>query len=961
MRASIAASPPLAGVWVGSSIDSHEQGALAPPAAETGGTGALAPHGEAERPHRSAMVSTFGPLTGALLQRIVGGVVFGENDIQQLRTLNESHTVVYAMPSRSFVDYLYFNFAFSQHRLPLVRFANHVNTWALRRFFAALRALLGRSSHAEDQQFFRERVQEGDPTLVFLERPRGGARSAAEFGVPYLEALVEVQENSPRPVLVVPLLLVWDKHPDSERPTVLDEVFGTKHAPGFFRKMAHVARTAYENFLNLGAPQVVVGTPQELPSGDPPTAADTLCRSLSDMFERERRIIVGPGVKSAAQLRYEILTDERTREAIEKVARETGDDIAEVQKRAGDQIKEIAASFSMFVIKILAALLTGVWNQIYDGLEIDEDGLDRVRESARESRIVLVPSHKSHVDYLLLSYLFYRRGLIPPHIAAGINLSFWPLGPLFRRSGAFFLRRSFSGDPLYPHMFNAYLVKLLEEGFFIEFFIEGTRSRTGRLNPPKYGMLNMIVEAFRSGSIERLTFVPVSVGYQNIIEGSTYRKELAGGEKRGESVGGLFRSLNVLRQRYGQVYIEFGDPIDLQRFLDEYHEGRTDALEGEELARSVRRLAYRIIHRINDVTTVTPSALAALVVLNNPARAMDRHTLSREVGFVLSFLEERKARLSNAIERALRANASRIHAPSRLSIEQSEIDEFDREFMEEALPSGQSQVRLTDQAVGAAVLPELEAALKLLGDKGLVDLRSVDDETLYAVHEDARTELSYYRNNIVHYFVPEAVFATALYGIEGSRVPIESVRQYARFLSRLFKYEFCFEERQRFDEVFERTRAYFSARGWVEQDEGDADALLVTDPPPAGAEFLRALLLPNIEAYFVAAATLEEFAVDWIDIKALTRRALSRGEGMQMKGELIYSESIARTSLENAYRVFREWGMLEQRSVQKGRRTLREVTLTEAYRGERIRELCSELKAMVVRQKRTPGDLLRDV
>lgn len=926
---------------------------------------ALAPRDSTVGRHRSAMVSRVGRLTSAILQWLLRGVVFSENDIAQLRELNESHTVVYAMSSRSVIDYLYFNTAFLQHRLPLVRFANHVNTWAMRPFFAALRTLLRRRRHAEDQQYFRERVQAAEPTLVFLERPRGGPRTAEEFGIPYLEALTEVADASPRPVAVVPLLLVWDKHPDSERRSVVDEVFGTKQAPGFFRKALHVIRTAYETFLNLGEPQVIIGAPVEvsgeLPQESPNQSAADLYARLSEDFDRERRIIVGPGVKSAAQLRYEILTDARTQDAIQTVARETGDDIAEVQKRAGDQVKEIAANFSMFVIKLLAALLTGVWNQIYDGLEIDESGLDKVRESARESRIVLVPSHKSHVDYLLLSYVFYRRGLIPPHIAAGINLSFWPLGPIFRRAGAFFLRRSFSGDPLYPHMFNAYLVKLLEEGFFIEFFIEGTRSRTGRLNPPKYGMLNMIVEAFRSGSIDRLTFVPVSVGYQNIIEGSSYREELSGGEKRSESLGGLFRSLNVLRQRYGQVYIEFGEPIDLQHFLDEYHAGESDELHGEELARSVRRLAYRIIHRINDVTTVTPSALAALVVLNNPARAMDPDTLSREVGFVLSFLEERRARLSNAIQRALRANASQIHAPSRITIEDSEIDEFDREFVDDELPSGKSQVRLTDQAVGRAVLPELQGALDLLGEKALVDKRDVDGETLYAVPEDARTELSYYRNNIIHYFVPEAVFATALYVVEGSRVALEDVRQYTHFLSRLFKYEFCFEERRRFDEVFQRTTAYFVARGWVERDEDDPSTLLVTDPPPAGAEFVRALLLPNIEAYFVAAATLEEFATEWVDIKELTKRALSRGEAMQMKGELIYSESIARTSLENAYRVFREWSVLEQRTVQKGRRSQREVTLSETYRGPLISELCADLKAMVVRQKRSPGDLLRIV
>ena len=916
--------------------------------------------------HPSAMVSRHNAVARALFGAIANGVAFHRSSIDTLRELEAAKTVVYVLNTRSTIDYLYFNVAFLKHNIGLVAFANDIRTWKARPLLQALRSLFrGRRGLPDDLSFFERVVRAGASAMLFVDRPRSLTSQARRFSLPYFLKLLELEPDVRANITLVPLVLIWDKHPDRAQPSLLDEVFGTNQAPGFLRKLVQMGRNAYESFLNLGQPQVLVGTPLSLASyTSEGRAADgeQLLTDLRDTFDRERRIVVGPGVKAARTLRHEILTDPRTQRAISEVALESGQDIATLQKQAGDDLKEIAANFSMQVIKVMASILSVVWNQIYDGLEVDERGLERVREVARESRIVLVPSHKSHVDYLLLSYVFYRQGLTPPHIAAGVNLSFWPLGPLFRRAGAFFLRRSFSGDPLYPRVFNAYLIKLLEEGFFLEFFIEGTRSRTGRLNPPKYGMLNMLVDAFLSGGIERLQFVPVSVGYENIIEGSSYRQELGGAEKRSENIGSLLKTPQVLVSKYGRVYVEFGEPIDTSTFLERYHPDPGLIPKGDELARTVRRLAYRLIHHINAVTTVTPSALAALVVLNNPARGMEESNLAREVGFIVSFLRERQARMSLTLRTALEASAARIHLPSQQTLEEDDFDDFDRDFVDHtALPSADSVVRLTDEAMGHAVLSSLREALALLGKKKMVEVQTVDDERMYVVPEDRRTELSFYRNNIIHYFVPEAVFATALYVVEGTRIDLDAIRSYTHFVSRLFKYEFCFEERRQFEDVFQRTARYFEARGWIERDASDPDLVLVTDPPPAGAEFLRGLLLPNVEAYYLAARSLSDFALEWVDARTLMKRALSRGAAMQVKGELIFSESVAKTSLENAYRVFREWGVTEQRDVTRGRRSIKEVRVTEDYRSTLLEELQEDLKAMIARQKRAPGELLRRI
>ncbi len=919
--------------------------------------------------HPSSMVTVIGRLTSWVLARLMSGVVFGNRSIQAIKDAESQGTVVYVMRSRSLVDYIYFNVAFRQHGIGLVRFANGINTWVFRPFWRALSTLIrGRRGLPRDPDSFSALVRAGAPTMLFLSRARSPVAEREQFSLPYVARAVQAQRNGADRIQVVPLLLLWDKHPGRDEPTLIDEVFGTSHDPGFFRKTAQLVTQTWESFLNLGAPQVEVSAPIDLESfvenragaSDIETAR-SLTAALSERLDRERRIIVGPGVKSARQIRQEILTDPNTVDAIRQVSVDTGQDIAKLQKRAGDALKAIAAEQSLFVVKVLSSLLSAVFHQIYDGMEIDEAGLDRIRDVARRKRIVLVPSHKSHIDYLVLSYIFYQSGLIPPHIAAGDNLSFWPLGPIFRRAGAFFLRRSFGDDPLYPRIFNAYLVQLLEEGFYLEFFIEGTRSRTGKLNPPKYGMLNMLVEAYRTRSDNAIAFVPVSVGYENIVEGTSYQRELEGAEKKSESLGGLLKTSQVLVSRYGRVYVEFGEPIDLGAFLAHHHPEGFDRLPREELDRSVRRLAYRIIHHINDVTTVTPSALAALTVLNNPAKAMDRETLIREVGFVLSFLQERNARLSGTLRTAVQARYASIKQLRQTPIDVDAFDEFDRDFVEDAaapeVPAQSSVVRRTDEAIGLAVLPTVEEALRLLEGKKLVEAREVGDEQLYCVAEDRRAELAFYKNNIIHYFVPEAVFATGLFVVEGTRIEIDDIRAYARFLSRLLKYDFCFEERDHFERVFEKTQQYFLDRGWVTESP-DGEAVEVTDPPPAGAEFLRGLLVPAVEGYYLAARVLLELGEEWVDAKALSRRMISRGRAMHLKGELIHGESVAKATIENALRVFREWGVVE-RADRGGRK--REIQVTEEYRGPLLEELCDELGAMVAHQTRRPGELLRRV
>jgi glycerol-3-phosphate O-acyltransferase len=912
------------------------------------------------------MVDRPGRILTWVVTWLLRSVVFARRQIDAVRDAQQRGSVVHVLPSRSIIDFLYFNVSFLQHDLQLARFSNGLNTWGLRPMGASLRALFRRRrSEEEERRAFRGLVDAAVPTALFLTRPGHRADRDAGYVLPWLEEVVRSARALEGPVLLLPMTVIWDRRPNHHRATWLDDVFGTRQDPGFFRRLLYVAQNVWQSFLQLGEPTVQLVAPIDVRAviDALPSATDTLVAAhvrdlLLDTFERERRVAVGPAIKSAARMRDEILDDHRTRDAVLQVARDQAAVPAQVFKRSSRILTEIAADFNLLFIKLLSAVLTLVWNQIYEGIEVDHEGLERIRETARDHRLVIVPSHKSHIDYLVISYVFYRNGLLTPHIAAGLNLSFWPLGTIFRRSGAFFLRRSFAGDPLYPILFNAYLVKLLEEGIPIEFFIEGTRSRTGKLNPPKYGMLNMIVDAYRSGEVDQLAFIPVSVGYENIIEGSSYRAELQGGEKKNENIGALLRTPQVLGSRYGRVYVEFGNPIDAGNFFAQYHGDSKGSLQRTDLDRTVRRLAYRIIHSINDVTTVSPSSLAALILLHARTGALAADELVERAGFVLDLLRSRDARMSRTLRANVNRHLARIARSERPSIDPSAFDEFDREYIEAANADTAAWKTAVppEVALGEAVVEPLNVALELLAKKRLVERT----DRGWSCPPDRRIELAYYRNNIVHFLVPDAVFASAVCAARRAdgHVPLSEAAQYAAFLSRILKYEFCFEERREFQTVFDRSCAWFVEREWLHHPE---PSTLVLSEESDAMRFVRQMLLPTLESYWLAALTLTGMGADTVDERTLTRRTLQRARQLQTLERLRLPESMSQPTIENAWRIFREWGVLEAVTETGPRRRGRLYRLESAYHSPLLGELVDVLLHLRDGQARATGDLLHRI
>ncbi|QAU24854.1 glycerol-3-phosphate 1-O-acyltransferase PlsB [Dyella sp. M7H15-1] len=412
---------------------------------------------------------------------------------------------------------------------------------------------------------------------------------------------------------------------------------------GRFRRMLALLLNGRDTIVHFSAPVSLRTVMDESRELQPERFARKIARVLRTHFRRIRAAVIGPDLSHRRTVVDAVLNAEPVRTAITATASKEGISYAKAWERAHKMTMEIAADYSHPVVRSLSFLLRNFWNKLYDGITMHH--FDKARAAAPGYEVVYVPSHRSHADYLLMSYQLYASGVVVPHIAAGVNLNLPLIGPLLRRGGAFFLRRSFKGNALYPVVFNEYLAQLIDRGVPIEYFIEGGRSRTGRLLAPRAGLLTMTVRAFLRAPRRPVLFQPVYIGYEKLTEGKSYAGELSGQPKEKESLIGLIRSLSVLRQRYGHVALNFGEPIELMPMLDatskDWRNTTGDANTKPEWLNSVvDKLAEQIQININRAADVNPINLLALALLSTPKHAMAENDLLTQLELMKSLLQE---------------------------------------------------------------------------------------------------------------------------------------------------------------------------------------------------------------------------------------------------------------------------------------------------------------------------------
>ncbi|GLQ31216.1 glycerol-3-phosphate 1-O-acyltransferase PlsB [Litoribrevibacter albus] len=443
-----------------------------------------------------------------------------------------------------------------------------------------------------------------------------------------LHSIETLQKNAEFDVQVVPVTVIWGRNPDKEK-SLFRSLFSDNWSSAgkiqqFFTVLIHGRDTLVQFSKPISLRSIMK------PEEPAERTAKKIQRILRVHQRRSREAIVGPDLSHRRTLMRSLLHSNVMRQAIQKEAEEHGISIEKAEKRALKYADELASNMSYSTIRFLEVILGWVWNKIYDGIEINH--LENLEKVARANSIVYVPCHRSHVDYLLLSYILYQNGYQPPHIAAGINLNIPVIGSILRRGGAFFMRRSFKGNPLYSSLFNEYMHTMFTRGFSVEYFVEGGRSRTGRQLTPKAGMLAMTVRSFLRDSKKPIKFMPIYVGYEKILEGNTYLGELRGANKEKESVGGLFKALKHLRNSFGKVRMNFGHAIDLKTELDNFRPGWRDEDYGDDyrpdwLNAFVDQLSTQVATSINSSVSVNPINMIGAVLLATPKQALSEHVL----------------------------------------------------------------------------------------------------------------------------------------------------------------------------------------------------------------------------------------------------------------------------------------------------------------------------------------------
>ena len=413
---------------------------------------------------------------------------------------------------------------------------------------------------------------------------------------------------------------------------------------GRFRRMLAMLLNGRDTVVHFSAPVSLRSALDEAGDITPERFTRKIARVLRTHFHRIRAAVIGPDLSHRRTVVDAVLNAEPVRAAIAASAAKEKISHAKAWRKAHKLVLEIAADYSHPVVRSVSFLLGNFWNKLYDGIAMHH--FDKARAAAPGFDVVYVPCHRSHADYLLLSYQLHVSGVVVPHIAAGVNLNLPGIGPILRRGGAFFLRRSFKGNALYSVVFNEYVAQLIDRGVPMEYFIEGGRSRTGRLLAPRAGMLVMTVRAFLRAPRRPVLFQPVYIGYEKLVEGNSYAGELSGQPKEKESLFGLVRGLmKVLRQRYGHVALNFGEPIELNPLLDAASaDWRTAGIDPEakpEWLNSVTdRLAEQIQINVNRAADVNPINLLALALLATPKHAMAESDLLAQLSLSKALLEE---------------------------------------------------------------------------------------------------------------------------------------------------------------------------------------------------------------------------------------------------------------------------------------------------------------------------------
>lgn len=825
--------------------------------------------------YTSGMVTEFNFLHDFFYKSFFRRVQTLNTDIKIIRDLNLKGPIVYVIKNRGQLEYRYFNELFLKERLKLVSSSNTAFTvfwWPIKKIW--------QFSLARLYQFYNNLPsQELSQDLVYLLKNQHhvflnlSVSRNDLFGLIQkdplepLRPLIDAQLQSESTITLVPLHFLYDKEPLKSEKTFFDLLFGEKSRPGAFRKFL-LMLVSYRK-----TPQAKFGEPIDLkaflndntskPFEEQVTA---LNHKIEDVLRIEHAKITGPKLKAKSQIIKSILADEKFLAQLELLADNSKSSVKNLKQQAEKMLNEIAADVNYSTIQFFYVALDYLWNHVYDGVMVKHEQLNKIRAQAGKNPIVLVPMHRSHIDYLLISYIFYANNITFPHTCAGINMNFWPVGTLFRKSGAFYIRRSTQGDQLYKETLNAYLQSLLSQDYCIEFFIEGTRSRTGKMLKPKMGILKMLLKAFDGGACEDIHFVPISINYDHIFEEKAYMSERSGQDKQKENAGALFKTGKFLGRKYGKVYIEFGEPISFRNYQERVKV--TDNLE--TLTEVTESFGYHLTREMNRIALVTPISLVALAMFSIQKMSFTYSELFQQIQKCKAYLNFKNVSYSDLI------------------------------------------LYNEDWAY--------QQTLQTLINRHLIKEVKTYEGVFYHVEVQRRIQLDYYKNNILHFFVSLGCLGKIFLAFGDKSFGHTELTQEYKQLKTLFSEEFTFSSSATLDEHVQKIVQYAMEAGWL-TTHSDGRMQLRSDSNVKTDIASFASLIDNfLETHLLTLMFIKFNDLQNVESKHLVNDILEKSKPLYLRPEFTHPEALGQFYVEASLKLWAKLGVLEVET--EGKKTL---------------------------------------
>lgn len=812
-------------------------------------------------------------ISGLVLKKIFCAIELSALHTRAIRDLPPEACVVYVNKFKSKFEILFSNACFSDKTLPVPVLAPGHQFFFLQSFTRLLgisggflyRVLFARSlRHILDSPFFEKRLSERKAVFISLIETNNLYRNLRKRVDP-VQCLVELQSRLDRPVFIIPQLFFYTKNPDTSGQKFKDLLLGPGQRPGTLRKIIKVLFNPEEMFVEFSEPLNLEAYLQKHAafSSDPAYLAMLLRRDLLKQITLHRQNTTGPIVKTYDEIKQNVLMDEELQTYMKRYAARRNISSNAARKEAVNYFDEIAAKYRPQTMKLAVRFIQWMSTTLFEGISVDIKRLRNIKPMAMQGSVIYVPCHRSHIDALVMLATTYTNHLSPPHIFAGKNMAFWPMGPLLRMIGVFFVRRSFQGAVFYTRVFSAYIANLIEEGYPLNFFIEGTRSRSGKLLQPQLGMLTILIEVFQKNLERDMIFVPVYLGYDQVPEEKEYLNEILGGKKKPEDAKQLVNFGKLFKRKFGKIYVKFTDPISLKALLAQLDLPEED-LTSKQKNQASRVLGQRIMSQIDQATIVTPQALVASALLNSDRPIRSVENFIKQIDFYLAHLHYKKAELCESL----------LISPKNAFLHILSMD-----------------------ARGKAI------------DRFQASPGDWKDTDTFKVNKNRRIMIEYYKNNCLVHFLPGALTAITILSRDAFQFQSGDLFPQYQFLTDLFQFEFTQNPDHPGDFHLRKTIKAFIDDAILSPHPTLPDTYTITSPGYRKLNDFAAFLYPFIEAYWLTFKWLSQEPKKNMDPKARLKKIINFGDHLMKKRTINQAESLSVSKIENAILYFNKSGL----------------------------------------------------